>query len=146
MQNPLPNGSLQNAIGGRPATSNLCSHIAPAANAAARVGSKSNRPIDPLELIVRLKSVTTRRKTKRNDWWRTQSLSNQSLLEFSLVSGKRTGIERISSLFDNFDSPKVQYLRNYLSGFPTILSRELLRKIRECSRLIREIWLHSTQR
>jgi len=42
MQNPLPNGSLQKAMGGRSPPSNSCSHLAPAFNALTKTPSKSS--------------------------------------------------------------------------------------------------------
>jgi len=42
MQNPFPNGSLQNAIGGRGPPSNFCSHLAPPSNTFATTPSKSS--------------------------------------------------------------------------------------------------------
>ena len=41
-QKPLPNGSLQNAMGGRAPPSNFCSHFAPAFTAFARKASNSS--------------------------------------------------------------------------------------------------------
>ena len=41
-QNPLPKGSLQNAVAGRPPPSNFCSHFAPALTALSRKASKSS--------------------------------------------------------------------------------------------------------
>ena len=42
IQKPLPNGSLQNAMGGCPPPSNFCSQIAPAANALLKTASRSS--------------------------------------------------------------------------------------------------------
>jgi hypothetical protein len=41
-QNPLPNGSAQNAMGGRAPPSNFCSHFAPAFTAFVKKASKSS--------------------------------------------------------------------------------------------------------
>jgi hypothetical protein len=57
----------------------------------------------------------------------------------SLVSGKRTGIESVLSLVNDFERPNSQYFQGFRVKFPTHLNRVFPREIREFSGLIREI-------